>query len=246
MLAHDEIVAPAESDKGAAELTVAPTLLARLAWQDRVLTGDALFCQRDLCQQVCDAGGDYLVTVKQHQATLNQDLHLFFDPVATDVPWRRTDWRDTQTMDYGHGRIREVRILACSTDLTDYLRWPALAQVLRVERTWREPGHRKRAVHDAITSLPPARATPAQLLALKRGHRQIENRLHWCKDVTLREDASLMHAGNGPRITSCSATRHSTSSGWPASHRSRRPDATTAGIPSRPSPSSSSRCRLAH
>jgi hypothetical protein len=45
-------------DKEEAELTVAPALLARIDWRGRVLTGDALFCQRNLCQQVLDAGGD--------------------------------------------------------------------------------------------------------------------------------------------------------------------------------------------
>jgi hypothetical protein len=45
-------------EQAEAELTVAPALLARLDWRGRVLTGDALFCQRTLCQQVLAAGGD--------------------------------------------------------------------------------------------------------------------------------------------------------------------------------------------
>jgi hypothetical protein len=48
VLAHEPILTGA--DKAEAELTVAPTLLARIAWRGRVLTGDALFCQRSLCQ----------------------------------------------------------------------------------------------------------------------------------------------------------------------------------------------------
>ena len=36
------------ADKAEAELTVAPALLARVDWRGRVLTGDALFCQRAL------------------------------------------------------------------------------------------------------------------------------------------------------------------------------------------------------
>lgn len=72
--------------------------------------------------------------------------------------------------------------------------------MLRVERTWREGGVSKRAVRYAITSLPPDRADPTQLLALKRGHWAIENRLHRCKDVNLAEDASVIHAGQGPHV----------------------------------------------
>lgn len=50
--------------KGALEL------LKALCVEGRVIVGDAMFCQRDLCQQVIDSGGDYLVTVKENQPGL--------------------------------------------------------------------------------------------------------------------------------------------------------------------------------
>ena len=50
---------------------------------DRVLTGDALYCQRQLCEQVVGEGGDYLLIVKSNQKGLYEDLELCFDrPVA--------------------------------------------------------------------------------------------------------------------------------------------------------------------
>lgn len=43
----DEPIEPAlGTDKAEAELSVAPALLARIDWHGRVLTGDALHCQR--------------------------------------------------------------------------------------------------------------------------------------------------------------------------------------------------------
>ena len=68
VLAQEEIRSTAA--KAEAALTVAPTLVARRDWRGRVLTGDALFCQRRLCRQVCTAGGDDLLLVKEHQPTL--------------------------------------------------------------------------------------------------------------------------------------------------------------------------------
>jgi hypothetical protein len=38
------------------EATVAPSLLARIAWPGWVLTGDALSCQWSLCRQVQEEG----------------------------------------------------------------------------------------------------------------------------------------------------------------------------------------------
>ena len=93
-----------------------------------------------------------------------------------------------------------MRHLVASTDLCGYGDWPGLAQVVRLERTWRERGAAKRARHYAITSLPPATADPARLLALKRGHWSIGNGLHRTKDVALGEDASLVHVGAGPTV----------------------------------------------
>lgn len=200
VLAHEPITAPADAERAEAELTVAPALLDRVDWHGRVMTGDALFCQRQLCQQVLDAGGDYLLAVKANQPQLFADIALLFDPPAP-IPARAWhDRREAQTLDYGHGRTRDRRVLVASTDLAGYLDWPGHAQVLRIERTWREGGASKRSVSYAITSLAPAHADPSQLLTLKRGHWGIENGLHRTKDVTFGEDASLIHVGQGPTV----------------------------------------------
>jgi len=188
------------ADKAEAELSVAPALLARVDWRGRVLTGDALFCQRALCRQVREAGGDYLLVVKDNQPALHADLALLFDPPATAPAAPLTDRREASTLERGHGRTHDRRHLIASTDLDGYLDWPGVAQVFRLERTWRERGQDKRALHYGITSLPPDVGTPARLLALRRGHWAIENWLHYTKDVTLGEDGSLTHAGAGPTV----------------------------------------------
>jgi hypothetical protein len=53
-------------------------LLEGLVLQGRLITGDAMFCQRDFCQQVLDAGGDYLIFVKENQPTLLNDMETAF------------------------------------------------------------------------------------------------------------------------------------------------------------------------
>jgi predicted transposase YbfD/YdcC len=198
VLAQEPIDPAGPSDKAEAELTVAPQLLARLDWQGRVMTGDALFCQRHLCQQVLAANGDYLLEVKENQLTLYNDISLLFDPPKAGLPL--DDEREVRTVDHGHGRHHDARHLIASTDLNGYCDWPGLAQVFRLERNWEEQGEHKREVHYGITSLPPAIADAPSLLQLKRGHWQIENALHHVKDVTMDEDRSLVHLGYGPSI----------------------------------------------
>ncbi len=190
-------------EKAEAELAAAPTLIDRLNWVGGVLTGDALYCHAALCETVLDADGDYLLIVKENQATVLRAIATLFAfradaalAAASLPPW---DMREATTVDKGHGRF-EVRHLVASTELNDYLDWPGLGQVFMIERRWWERGETKQAVRYGITSLPPTSADAPRLLALVRGHWQIENGLHYVKDVTLGEDRSLIHKGQGPSI----------------------------------------------
>jgi predicted transposase YbfD/YdcC len=102
--------------------------------------------------------------------------------------------------DKGHGRI-EWRQLEASTALAGYLDWPGAARVCRIERRRRIGSKESAEVVHAITSLGPERATAAaDLLALSRAHWEIENRPHWVRDTTLREDACRVRAGQAPQV----------------------------------------------
>jgi predicted transposase YbfD/YdcC len=73
-------------------------LLTRLTWTGRVLTGDALYCQRTLCAAVVEAGGDYLFTVKANQRTFAEDIRwLFLETAFLD------DRRATETVNKAMG-----------------------------------------------------------------------------------------------------------------------------------------------
>ncbi len=75
-----------------------------------------------------------------------------------------------------------------------------MAQVFQLKRTVYEDGQMRIEVVYGITSLPPQRAPAARLLQLVRRHWAIENRLHWRRDVTLREDHSQVRKGTAPRV----------------------------------------------
>jgi hypothetical protein len=53
-------------------------LLKTLVWEGRVVTGDAIFCQRDLCEEIVDSGGDYFFQVKENQPNLLRDIQHEF------------------------------------------------------------------------------------------------------------------------------------------------------------------------
>lgn len=106
-----------------------------------------------------------------------------------------------ETTDRGHGRL-EQRAIWTTADLPDNLAFPHRQQAFTIERTTTDlKGVRKRyEVVQCITSLPPEKATPADLLGHNRGHWSIENKLHNVRDVTFDEDRSQVRTGSGPHI----------------------------------------------
>lgn len=101
-------------------------------------------------------------------------------------------------MGKGHGRI-ETRTLGVSRECVAHLGWPDAAQVCRIERIREQAGRRSREIAYAVTSLSPEQAGPEALLTLWRDHWLIENRLHWRRDVVLREDHSRIRSGPIPQ-----------------------------------------------
>jgi predicted transposase YbfD/YdcC len=183
------------------EIGAAPALLAQLDLTGVVVTGDAMHAQRELSTQVVEAGGDYFWSVKENQPTLLADLELLFTDEYVSAGWSAppVDFTKARTVEKGHGRI-EVRELTASSMLQDYVDWPYLAQVVRVERTRITKLKTEHEVSYGITSLPAHAADAPHLLAICRAHWRIENGLHYRRDVTLHEDASVVRVGHAPQV----------------------------------------------
>jgi hypothetical protein len=60
------------------EITAALQLLKTLPLKDVIVTGDAMFTQREICRVIKDGGGDYFFTVKDNQSALKADIALAF------------------------------------------------------------------------------------------------------------------------------------------------------------------------
>ncbi len=163
----------------------------------RILSLDALHTQRELCRQVHQLEGDYLLIAKDNQPTLREDIVDYFEDSRPD----RRRWQEAETWDKGHGRL-EHRKIVCSPDLNDWFAkdWQGIEQVFRIERTVRllKSGEVRHEVVYGLSSLTLHHAPAVRMLALVREHWHIENRLHWRRDVTLGEDACQTRTGATP------------------------------------------------
>ena len=70
------------------EAKAALTLLHSLVLKGRVITADAMFCQREVCQTILQGGGHYLIVVKDNQPALREALTAEFQ--AAFSPDERT------------------------------------------------------------------------------------------------------------------------------------------------------------
>jgi predicted transposase YbfD/YdcC len=118
-------------------------------------------------------------------------------------PYQQKHWREdartATTRNKGHGRV-EVRTITTTTWLNGYLDWPHVGQVFRLRRQRRVKGTTTVEVVYGITSLGRAEADAGRLLELTRLHWAIENRLHYVRDVTFREDPCRVRKGEAARV----------------------------------------------
>ena len=83
------VLSQTQVNPGTNEAKAALVLLKTLVMKGRMVLGDAMFCQKEICREVIDSGGEYFFVVKDNQPALRKEVQLAFanaeafSPLAT-------------------------------------------------------------------------------------------------------------------------------------------------------------------
>jgi len=143
------------------EITAIPLLLERLALTGALVTIDAMGTQTRIAQAILDRGGDYLLALKDNQASLHDEIRRYLDDPSAK------HHSHFETTDGDHGRI-EVRRHVVSHQV-DWLttarrfpgepRFPGLGAIAMVEAEFERNGSTSTSPNGA-TTCPLCRSTP--------------------------------------------------------------------------------------
>jgi predicted transposase YbfD/YdcC len=194
-------------DGKGSEIPAAPKLLKSIDLREKVVMGDALHTQRAVSIQIVEAGGEYIWFAKGNQPQIEEDIRLWFEPDPDPIPgmaYLPKDFETARSVNKSHGRL-EQRTLTVSSQLNDFLDWPYLEQVFKLERrfTSLKTGEVQQQIVYGFTSLARDEITPLNLLDLVRSYWGIENGLHYRRDVTFHEDLTRMTKGTLGQAMAC-------------------------------------------
>lgn len=185
------------------EIVAIPALLELLDLRGALVSIDAMGTQRKIARKIVDGGGDYLLGLKGNQTTLQTEVQAAFAEALDDrrrtvdeVPPPKVT-QETQ-VDGGHGRVetRTARVLeGFETWVPSGQRWQKLQSLVAVTAT-REDKITGKSSEETRYYISSRVLTPAVANERVRAHWLVENRLHWCLDLSFGQDACRIRTGN--------------------------------------------------
>ncbi len=170
------------------EITAIPQLLEQIDLAGTIITIDAMGCQKDICEQIVDSGGDFVIATKDNQLTLKTAIASYFNQ-QIERDFEDLRYRHHEATDDAHGRIdeRAYCLAKIPRNFAYAKEWPWVKAIGYAIRFTQHPDGRETCEMRYYVC---SRYLSGKRFAeAVRGHWSIES-MHWTLDVTFREDDS--------------------------------------------------------
>jgi predicted transposase YbfD/YdcC len=167
-------------------------MLKSLDLKGKVVTADAMHCQKETSRLVKEGKGDYIWGLKGNQETFHNEVKLYLDDCILS---QNLEIESATTKEKNGGRI-ETRTCYKSPSIDWFENrgdWVGLSCAFAIDRTFETALSKSYERSYYISSLD---APAEKLLALTREHWKVES-MHWQLDVTFSEDDSRILSTNG-------------------------------------------------
>ncbi len=186
-------------DSKSNEITAIPELLQNLELRGKIVSIDAMGCQKEIASAIVQDGGEYCLAVKENQPKLHEAIEAYFDQ-ADDDEQVASACRQLETTERSRGReeFRHYMIAKVPKAMSEFKQhWRNLTSIGRCMSMVERDGKETVEVRYFILSIEPNAKTFAKSV---RDHWGIES-MHWIMDVVFQSDRSRIHRGHASKTS---------------------------------------------
>lgn len=179
------------------EITAIPELLEMMDVAGSIITIDAMGCQTAIAKQIIRQGADYVLSLKENQPTLYQNVCAIFALAeAGEKKYKNMLHLRRVEKIHDHGRIetRRYTLISARDPLLFELRWPGLRGIGKVDITRTTNDQVEYSTRYFLTTLDYEKIDEFKEAVRKHWHIEVD--LHWSLDVGFREDLNQTHKGH--------------------------------------------------